>query len=281
MSTALSESANTTQRQVWPIYDKDAEPAAHLNVVLSLGMRDDIMMVLNLVPEADVIFVIDDNDDSHKDLGDLYDRIKTTLTEGKRPTVKGMESESHLRPLPLLATNPFHYLSKGKAVIEADARYRERDPAIEWNWRLRFRYGGKNRVLMRFERSPSEAWPAGVTNVSHVILHRKVDLGLLDRSPYQGEIIRNLLTNTSTKGYRLYGQATRYWYPNFVIVQSGANPRGTCVGYVDIKPDYVFTNIVVHAIDANDPMVNLLVMETGRVYKVRWRKYPFTKNTSF
>jgi hypothetical protein len=254
------------------MYDRDAKPAPHLNVVLCLGMGDHIMMPLQLVPDADVIFVIDDGED---DLEELYESIKTTLTEGKRATNLKLASYSHLHPMPIISPSSFHYLSKGKATIEADARYRECDPAIQWNWRLRFRYGGKNRVLMRFNRSFAMEWPAGVTNVKHIILHNKVEVGRLETYEPQGNLKANFLNRTSSEGYRLYGQVTRYWYPNFVIVQAGVNPRGTCVGWIDVKKDYVITNVIIKAIDANDPMVNLLVMETGKVYRVRWRKYNY------
>jgi hypothetical protein len=262
-----------------PMGDQDKRPLDGMTTVLCLGLSSSmIMTVLELVPDVDLIFVIDEfNEASSPDgeLSGLYDEITRVLKEGKMKADMSLEEDEHLTPMPIIEKAPFHYLSAGKGEICADARYRERDPAIKWNWRLRFKYGGKERVLMRFDQSYKDAWPKGVERVQHIMIHGVTSLGELNdelSTAEKQQLMFNFDAATNNRPYRLYGLTCRHAFPHNVVVQCGMHARGTSVGYVDVKRDETIMHVIKKYCIKYSATVSLDVLSTGKVYTLKWSK---------
>jgi hypothetical protein len=267
-----------------PMSDSDDRPPEGSVTVVSLGTGSDIASILNLVPDVDVIFMIDEHDDSKEELSELYEKIKKIITEGRCASDARINTAVHLAPMPIVDKSPYHYLSKGKGEIIADARYRERDPAIKWDWRLRFRYGGKQRVLMRFEQSPLKTWPVGISGAQHVMLHHDehpIDLfDLKDGLPtdQRVEFFLNFDTCTHRHGYRIYGRSHVYPFPRHVVVECGADPRGSQVAYANVMGEESIKSFIQKYTHKywTPASLTLDVLSTGKTYKVKWSKWVIT-----
>jgi len=264
-----------------PMGDQDVRPLEGMTTVLCLGLTTSLVVsVLELVPDVDLIFMIGEFDPASSPDGELhglYDEIKHILKEGKIKSDMSLDEHEHLMPTPIIEKAQFHYLSKGKGEPYADARYRERDPAIKWDWRLRFKYGGKERVLMYFDQDYLDAWPRGVSGVQHIMIHGITSLGLLEgecSTTQKNQEVANFDAASNSKPYRLYGLTCRHPFPHHVVVQCGEHARGTTIAYVDVKKNESIIYILKKYCYTYSASVTVDVLSTGKVYYcVGWSKW--------
>jgi hypothetical protein len=270
---------STAKKHPKPFGDYDPYPTDDLVVGVYLGMGTDIMGFMNLVPDFDVLFVIDNFDEAFSRTGDLdgqRDEIIEILKEGKKKTYNFSDDTMNLRGMPVIEKAAYHYLTHGKCEILMDARYQKRAHPIAWDWRLRFKYNGKERCLMSFNRDFYGTWPKGIRNAKHVMMMGSSSFPAIADELSKEERERfgfNLDHCMHRRGYRLYALSFNHAFPHHVVVDRGIEARGTCVAYIDIFPRKGFiTNVIEKVLKKEDTHCTLNVMSTGKVYNVRWFK---------
>lgn len=122
--------------------------------VLYLGMADDIISPLLLVPNFTTLFVIDHFEDTFSSDKTIQGQKKDI----KEILINGSDEKSHWRK----KKDPICYLRTPSKII--------RDTEENGVWRLEFVYDGKMRKLISYlDTNFQELWPDEVDNIKHII----------------------------------------------------------------------------------------------------------------
>jgi hypothetical protein len=255
-----------------PIGDNAPEPHRNHDVALCLGGTDDIMTPLILAPNVDVIFMV-----GHFAEEDIDVMIKT-LQDGKREVTWKDDFVRNFVHAPILEKTPIHYLPKGKADILMYAPFPKRPTAMNWSKRLRFRYGGKERVVFVFLQSPFEKWPSCVTNLSHIfilspLMHVTVLQKIFDVDHYafcMSTCGGRARKTTIYAGYRTNS------CNHYVVVKNGCRPRGNILGYFTLTLATPVGWALKRCLSDKERMCEFRVLDTGRVYRLKWQSWNLT-----
>jgi len=133
--------------------------------VVYLGMENDIMAPLLLVPDLTTLYIMQHLDSAFSREG-TYDSlkadIKQTLIDGSDENSWGREISLEFYKGPLTQENNIHYLKTKSTIInESD------DGNV---WRMEFLYDNIPRKLVFFkEYNFEEPWPEEIKNIKHIL----------------------------------------------------------------------------------------------------------------
>lgn len=194
--------------------------------ILYLGMANDIMSPLLLVPDFDILYVIDKFDFHFSSDRKTFKRqkqdIKDVLIEGSDKTSFWKifhEEDSHIRCT--------HYLETPSTIID------ESDDGTVW--RLKFNYNDKIRELVFYHhRDFLIEWPIEIQNISHIMC-----MGALSWTTFVEKdctILLKILEERTLKPFYFYALHFMHkHFPKWFIVMNGNERNGIKVARTQIK----------------------------------------------
>ena len=196
-------------------------------------MAYDIMSPLLLVPDFDILYVIDMFDRCYASDTKTFKRqkqdIKDILINGNDDnshSKKIHENYSHIRMV--------HYLETPSTIIdESDDGY---------TWRLKFNYNDKVRELIFFHhRNFLIEWPSEIQNISHIMC---MGAYAWDNFPEQGAILE-MFKNRTTKPFWFYALHFMHeHFPEFIHIYNGKEREGKKIAKVKIDSMDNFKELV-------------------------------------
>lgn len=216
----------------------------HYTNVLYLGMADDIMSPLLLVPNLTILYVIDKFDS--------YFSPDSTFDSQKNDIINALSNGSDLdkRSRKIYNDDSVHFLEgKSKIISNID------DGKV---WRLQFEYMDKIRNLIYYHhRDFLEEWPNEIMNITHVMTMGSFGWYCFKMQDYDCQILKSMLHSRTSKSFNFY--ALWFTHDHFsykITIKCGKERDGTEIGMITIdnkkdtkwirklyRPDYVDRSI--------------------------------------
>lgn len=195
----------------------------HINV-LYLGMADDIMPPLLLVPDLTTLYVIDKFDKRFSPDSTFYSQkndIFNTLSNGS-------DLDKRSRKIYNDNDDSLHFLEgKSKIISNVD------DGNV---WRLQFEYMNKIRNLIYYHhRDFLEEWPSEIIDIKHVMTMGSFGWYCFKMREYDCKVLKSMLHSRTSKSFNFY--ALWFTHAHFqykITINCGKERNGTEIGMITI-----------------------------------------------
>lgn len=199
--------------------------------VLYLGMADDIMQPLNMIPEVEIIYVIslfDKYYSSGRTWESQMSDIKNVLTTGRK-------KYKHYGYMDKIGEEKCDRLSGGRCKITKETL----DDRI---WSLSFDYDGISRKLIYYHnRDYMLTWPVDIVGVKHLITSGSVSIYDMGTPEYKK--FRNMMKERCERNFFVYAYNDtlhRFIVADEIItVKDAKNKHGSEIGVVKVERRYI------------------------------------------
>ena len=195
--------------------------------VLYLGMANDIMAPLLLVPNLSQLYVISKFDSafcSGRTWESQMQDIRNYLTNGSDTGSYSYDIfiKDYVFQFPKKKLcKDYHYLEGPSTIISE-----EYDDTV---WRMKFRYNGKERELIYYHhRNFLATWPEEITNISHIMGQGSVDTDVINK--IKGLTFRKMFEERTTEVFYYYALYFSHKHFDKLIIKCGKERDGTEIG---------------------------------------------------
>lgn len=210
--------------------------------VLYLGMATDIMAPLILVPDLDIIYVMNVLD---TEFGGSWEQHKTKiitiLEQGSDEGIKNPD-----RDYPPKSNNPIKDIHTLEGPSKIISNTDDSKIHLDAKWELEFIYNGKTRKLIYYHEFNfayiEYEWPKEINSISHILWNGSYCWDFLMEDDCDSKMVRKMMSERMLPEAYLYALSFNHkWFPEHIWIYDGHELDGHSIAKLKVnftKPDW-------------------------------------------